>query len=89
MTQIRTLFERDPDREVIGVVKINDHDPQRVWVEMDEYVATEEVRTYFRDFLDRYLESRRGVSEDVCIWISGFFGSGKSHFLKVLGYLFR
>jgi hypothetical protein len=87
MTQIRTLFERDPDREVIGVVKINDHDPQRVWVEMDEYVATEEVRTYFRDFLDRYLESRRGVSEDVCIWISGFFGSGKSHFLKVLGYL--
>lgn len=86
MGEIRTLLEHDPDREVISVVKINDHDPKRVWTEMDEYVPTEEIRSYFRDFLDRYVESRRSDSEVVCSWVSGFFGSGKSHFLKVLGY---
>lgn len=87
MTLIRALFARDPDREIVGVVKIDDHDPERVWSEMDEYVATEEVRGFYRELVDRYLETRRRAAEDVCVWVSGFFGSGKSHFLKVLGYL--
>lgn len=87
MLTVRALLERDPDREIVGVVKIDDHDPARVWVEMDEYVATDEVGGYLRDFVERFLESRRLPGEEVCIWVSGFFGSGKSHFLKVLGYL--
>jgi len=84
---IREILRRDPDREVSTVVKITDHFPQRVWTEMDEYVPTERVKGYFRDILDALLETRRGATEQVCIWVSGFFGSGKSHFLKVLGYL--
>ncbi len=54
---------------------------------MDEYVPTETVCRYLRDVLEVLLETRRGAAERVCIWVSGFFGSGKSHFLKVLGYL--
>jgi hypothetical protein len=54
---------------------------------MDEYVATETVRRYFREILDVLVETRQGATERVCLWVSGFFGSGKSHFLKVLGYI--
>jgi hypothetical protein len=54
---------------------------------MDEYVPTEVVKRYFREIVDVLVETRQRPTERVCIWISGFFGSGKSHFLKVLGYL--
>lgn len=87
MSTIRSLLAREPEREIVGVIKVDDHDPARVWTELDEYVATEEIKGYFRTFVDRFIESRRGLGEDLCVWISGFFGSGKSHFLKALGYL--
>lgn len=85
--QIRELLERDPFREIRSVIRVDDHDPERVWLEMGEYVPTETVKRYFRDILDVLLETRRGATERTCLWISGFFGSGKSHFLKALGYL--
>jgi hypothetical protein len=85
--QVRELLERDPFREITTVVKITDHDPRRVWMEMNEYVATDTVKRYFREILDVLAETRSGATERVCVWVSGFFGSGKSHFLKVLGYL--
>jgi len=85
--RIRDLLERDPFREIEGVVKITDHDPIRVWREMDEYVPTEKVRQALREVLETLLETKRGATERACVWVSGFFGSGKSHFLKVVGYL--
>lgn len=87
MAQIKELFIRNPYREITSVIRITDHDPRRVWTEMDEYVPTERVLMHYRDILDVLADTRRGATERVCIWISGFFGSGKSHFLKVLGYL--
>ncbi len=84
---IRSLLARDPEREIESVIKITDHDPRRDWMQMDEYVPTETVRRNLREVLEVLLETRRGAAERVCVWVSGFFGSGKSHFLKVLGYL--
>ncbi len=85
--KIKNLLERTPYREIEGVIKITDHDPNKVWMEMDEYVPTEKVKSALRDILETLLETRQGATERVCVWVSGFFGSGKSHFLKVLGYL--
>jgi len=85
--KIKNLLERDPYREIEGVIKITDHDPNKVWMEMDEYVPTEKVKSALGDILGTLLETRQGETERVCVWVSGFFGSGKSHFLKVLGYL--
>jgi len=87
MPQVKDLLSRDPFREIESVIKITSHDPHRVWREMDEYVPTETVRQALRDILGTLLETRRGPTERACIWLSGFFGSGKSHFLKALGYL--
>jgi len=87
MVKLRDLFEKEPDREIESVVKVTVHTPEIVRVELEEYVPTEEIKKSFRRIIEGFIETRRGYTEEVCVWLSGFFGSGKSHFLKVLGYL--
>jgi len=84
---IGELFERDPKRYIEPIVKVDEHDSKVVRIELEEYVVTDDIRDDFSSIVDRFMESRRAVPESVCGWISGFFGSGKSHFLKVLGYV--
>jgi hypothetical protein len=84
---LRELFEKDPGRRISPVVVVDRHDEEIAGVEVEEYVVTDPIRRAFDDILDRFVESRMGRVEGVCAWISGFFGSGKSHFLKMLGYI--
>jgi hypothetical protein len=84
---VKDLLERDPTRQIERVIKVDERDPRLVGSELEEYVVTQEIQEYLEDIIDRFLESRHKTPESVCSWISGFFGSGKSHFLKVLGYL--
>ena len=55
--------------------------------ELEEYVITRELRRHFGVFYDNYEKSIDGPTDKMGVWISGFFGSGKSHFLKILSYL--
>jgi hypothetical protein len=89
---IKNLFERDIFRPINGVVKADQLDDSSVWQELDEFVITRELDQHFRKFISWYLEAvdqgkNPNPSGKMGIWISGFFGSGKSHFLKVLSYL--
>ena len=89
---IKNLFERDIFRPINGVVKADQLDDSSVWQELDEFVITRELDQHFRKFISWYLDAvDQGKTPDptgkMGIWISGFFGSGKSHFLKVLSYL--
>src|ERR1700676_2786927 len=89
---IKNLFERDIFRPINGVVKADQLDESSVWQELDEFVITRELDQHVRKFISWYLEAvDQGKNPDptgkMAIWISGFFGSGKSHFLKVLSYL--
>ncbi|MFZ1643204.1 MAG: BREX system P-loop protein BrxC [Candidatus Contendobacter sp.] len=91
---IKNLFERDIFRPINGVVKADQLDDASVWQELDEFVITRELDQHVRKFIDWYLEAvEQGKHPDptgkMGIWISGFFGSGKSHLLKVLSYLLR
>src|SRR6202790_2469795 len=91
---IKNLFERDIFRPINGVVKADQLDESSVWQELDEFVITKELDQHFRKFISWYLEAvEQGKNPDptgkMGVWISGFFGSGKSHFLKVLSYLLR
>lgn len=62
-------------------------DEEVVKTELDEYVLTEESEHYLERFYRNYLAVYDQPSTKVGVWISGFFGSGKSHFLKILSYL--
>ena len=89
---IEKLFERDIFRPINGVVKADQLDNSSVWQELDEFVITRELDRHFRKFVEWYLQALEGgrnvdPTGKMGIWISGFFGSGKSHFLKVLSYL--
>ena len=86
---IKDLFFKPLDRSINGVVKADQADDATVWQELEEYVVTNELEKHFRAFFDSYSTSLQdpSISNRVGIWISGFFGSGKSHFLKVLSYL--
>ena len=84
---IKDLFVRDINRSIQGVVTIGNEDEEQKWQELEEYVCTEEIIKSFRTFFRRYRESLVTPTEKIGVWITGFFGSGKSHFLKILGYI--
>ena len=84
---IKDLFKKPIDRSIQGVVTIGNEDIDQKWMELDEYVCTEEIIKQFRIFFKKYRESIVNPTEKMAAWITGFFGSGKSHFLKILGYI--
>ena len=92
MMTIREFFERDITRPINGVVKADQQDSSSVWLELDEFVITRELDKYLHVFIANYLAVADNLNNPefagrIGVWISGFFGSGKSHFLKVLSYL--
>lgn len=89
---LREFFTRDINRPINGVVKADQQDDASVWQELDEFVVTHELDKHLHSFFRSYLNvadnlNKPEVASQIGIWISGFFGSGKSHFLKVLSYL--
>ena len=90
--RIRDLFQKDIFRPVNGVVKADQLDESSVWQELEEFVVTRELNLYLERFFTSYVQAmdRTGDSDvagSIGVWVSGFFGSGKSHFIKVLSYL--
>ena len=81
------IFEKKPTRRISRVVMVDQHDAEVIRTEVEEYVVTDQIRALLQDFIDQFLETRMGRVSDVCTWISGFFGSGKSHLAKMLGYI--
>ncbi|NLO55572.1 MAG: BREX system P-loop protein BrxC, partial [Thermovirga sp.] len=81
MMKIDEIFERRIDRIIEGVIKADDD--EHLFEEIDEYVITNEINQRLSEFLDYYNDYQvvNGA------WISGFFGSGKSHLLKILSYV--
>ncbi|MEY8334941.1 BREX system P-loop protein BrxC [Lachnospiraceae bacterium 47-T17] len=85
--RIQQMFYDDIDRKINGVVKVDQDAADVLKQEVREYVITRDIRQHMITFFNNYAESFREPTADVGVWISGFFGSGKSHFLKMLSYL--
>ena len=84
---IKDLFKKDIERYIQGVVTIGNENEEQKRQELEEYVCTDEITKSFRTFFRRYRESIATPTEKIGVWITGFFGSGKSHFLKILDYI--
>lgn len=84
---IKDMFAKPIDRDIKGVIKVGQDDNANIQQELEEYVVTKELRKHFADFFDAYKRGINGNTDKMGVWISGFFGSGKSHFLKILSYL--
>ncbi len=85
--QIKEMFAKKIDREIQGVIIVGQGEDSNVSQELEEYVVTRELQKHFADFYASYKKGIVETTPKMGVWISGFFGSGKSHFLKILSYL--
>lgn len=85
--QLQYIYKSDINRDINGVIKVAQNDEKSIEQELREYIITRELRKHFNTFLNHYEKSLSYPTDKIGVWISGFFGSGKSHFLKMLSYL--
>lgn len=88
---IRSLFDPGKDiyRSIEKVITYGAAEENRIKAEITEYVVTDSIETQFRKLLEQMqyaMESESG--NEIGVWVSGFYGSGKSSFTKYLGLAF-
>ena len=82
--QLQYIYKADINRDINGVIKVAQNDEKSIEQELREYIITRELRRHFNTFFNNYEKSLNEPTDKIGVWISGFFGSGKSHFLKIL-----
>jgi hypothetical protein len=82
---IRKLFDNRIERRIEEVIKVDQTDEQIIRDEIDEYVVTSAIRRHFVDAFEEYQKALTIPTDGIALWVSGFFGSGKSSFAKMLG----
>jgi len=92
--QIKELFKKDIFRAINGVIKAEQKDEASIRQELDELVLTKELTGHLDHFFSVYADTIDNPKDSdaagkIGVWVSGFFGSGKSHFIKALYYLFN
>ena len=85
--QLQCIYKSDINRNINGVIKVAQNDENSIKQELQEYIITRELRKHFNTFFNNYEKSLSYPTDKIGVWISGFFGSGKSHFLKILSYI--
>lgn len=91
MTAIKTLFgdKKDIYRGIEKVVTFGNATEEHLKHEVSEYVVTEKLRDNFEKIADALYTGMSDSSTEIGIWVSGFYGSGKSSFAKYLGFALK
>jgi hypothetical protein len=86
---IKTLFDssRDIYRTIEKVITYSASQEARLRTEINEYIVTDHIEEQFEKLLSKIqLAMESGGENEVGVWVSGFYGSGKSSFTKYLGF---
>jgi hypothetical protein len=83
--RIKDIFARDIHRDIREVIKVDQADEEVIRSEISEYIVTKTILSNFVEILEAYSTAPNKPSDRMAVWISGFFGSGKSSFAKLLG----
>jgi hypothetical protein len=88
MKTIRELFEsgRSLDRRIEKVISFESTENDQLKREVSEYVVTESIARNFDRLLNRLDQGMGGGAHEIGVWVSGFYGSGKSSFTKYFGF---
>lgn len=82
--KLKDLYDKPIERPVNPAVSATKFDSKTIDTEIDEYVFTDEIINGLFRILDAIKNNK--PYDHVGIWIDGYYGSGKSHFLKYLDY---
>ena len=85
--KIGEIFERDIRRRIEEVVKVDQFNEAVVADEIAEYVVTDAIARSYREVFQVIANAVSEPTEGIGVWVSGFFGSGKSSYAKILGYV--
>ena len=73
--KIKEMFRDDINRNINGVVQVEQEKEEVIEQEVREYVVTTELKKHFTKFFSEYGESFENQTDNVGVWITGFFGS--------------
>jgi hypothetical protein len=86
--KIADVFETRVEEKIEPVIKVGERgDEHKLAAEIGSYVVTPMIEAYLDDMLEHYTDTFLQKTTEIGIWISGYFGSGKSHFAKILSLL--
>jgi hypothetical protein len=86
--KIAEIFETRVEEKIDPVIKVSEvQDEAKLAAEIGSYVVTPLIERYIDDFLEHFTDTFRRDTTDIGAWISGYFGSGKSHLSKILAFL--
>ena len=83
MTKIKDLLLLDLTEDLKDVIDLEDRSEKELQYEIESYIITNKIAEYLGDFVKLYQSNMKETG----VWLSGFYGSGKSYFGKMLGYL--
>lgn len=83
MTTIKEILVLDLNEDIKDVIDLEDRDETEIQQELESYIVTDGIGRHINKFTDLFASN---IKETGC-WISGFYGSGKSYFGKMLGHI--
>jgi hypothetical protein len=80
---IKDILKLDFSEDIKNVIDLEDRSQIEIQKEIESYIVTDNIAEHFQKFISLYTSNIKETG----VWISGFYGSGKSYFGKMLGYL--
>jgi len=87
ISKIKDIYNKDISEKVKWVIMAEQADDNTIYTELEEFVVTKEIHKHIKNFFDSYNNVNDNNKDTIWAWISWFFGSWKSHLLKILSYL--
>lgn len=83
MTRIKDILKLDLNEDIKNVIDLEDQSENEIQSELESYIVTDGLGKHLSNFTNQYTSNIKETG----VWLSGFYGSGKSYFGKMLGYL--
>lgn len=83
MTKIHEILTLDLHEDIKNVIDLEDRSEQETQQEIESYIVTEGIGRHLYNFTNQFTSNIKETG----VWLSGFYGSGKSYFGKMLGYI--